>query len=185
MRLVLIAAVTLFVTLPAHAKRPVFEVDANVINTPDVVVTNSPNAPVPVEVQNFPQAPSPAAEEFFVSTETIGLSQGEDFSSRELFTVPSDRTLIVEYISAFNATITAANGQEVQFDISYDNPNDFGFAIAPIVFSTSSDVNDAAGQRIFWPVPAGTAVNGSIKRNVDSFQSTYRITVTGRLIPTP
>ena len=185
MRLVLIAAASLFFALPAHAKPPVFEVDANVINTPDVVVTNSPNAPVPVEVQNFPQAPAPAAEEFFVSTKTIALSQGDDFESRELFTVPSDKTLIVEYISAFNATITSPTGQEVQFDISYNNVSDFGFAIAPIVFSTSTGVSDAAGQRIFWPVPPGTTVNGSIERNADSFQSTYRITVTGRLIPTP
>ena len=157
--------------------------DVYVANMPDVVVVNGPSNPVSVEFENEALNVQ-ITDEFFVVGDTVALSIGESFESEELFTVPSDKTLIIEYIDAFNATVSPANGQEARLRISYFSAEGGGnFPGASFIFRSTSSVNEAGGARVFLPVPPDADVSASIIRADDSVQTTYRVTVTGRLVP--
>ena len=131
-------------------------------------------------------AAPPFNEEPFVSHSTITLLQGEFFkSSASIFTVPADKTLVIEYINAFNANSASTNGQETRLTIAY--PLSQGFPIASTVFRTTvGSVPDAGGAKVYLPVGPGITVQASIvRKDASSVINTYRITVAGRLLPAP
>lgn len=157
--------------------------DVNIANVPEVIVTNDSSNPVSVNVENEAFNVQ-ISDEYFVKGDTIALFPGDRFESKELFTVPADKTLIIEYISAFNATVGAPNGQESKLRVSYFDPSDGGeFPGASLVFRTTTSVNDSGGARIFLPVPSDTKVSAAMERADDTVQSTYRVTIAGRLVP--
>lgn len=148
-----------------------------------VEVTNEQNNPVPVTVTNQ------NSEQLFVYEKTVSFSSGDNRASRELFTVPSGKTLIIEYISGFNAGIEVeSDGQETSLHISY-NSSGTGlgdFPGANIMFESKSNVQDLGGAKVFLPVPGGSVVKASLQvRDAPEFFMSYRVTVAGRLVDTP
>ncbi len=156
---------------------PAVEIDGPV----DVVVTNTPEQPIPVSVQNT------NTEELFVHADTYSLIPGETADqSKMLFNVPSGKTLIIEYIDFSNSTVAAPNGQEAKLRIFYSAVATGGGFPGLTLFARSEGGNtEGGGQKVFLPVPSDTEVRGSVRRVDSSVQTTWRITIAGRLIPNP
>ena len=137
---------------------PPIEVDVNVVNTPDVVVVERP----------------------FVFSSTMEMLDTEPFNVRELFTVPTGMTLIIEFMSIFNTSGRVA--EEISFRISYDDGSEI--PTASIILEPRMDrVQNGGNAKIYLPVPQDTTVNGIIQRGSSDQRATYRVTVAGRLIP--
>ena len=155
----------------------------DISNTPDVVVTNDQNNPVPVTVimQN--------GEQLFVYEQTVTFLSGENRASRDLFTVPAGRTLLIEHIDGFNAGGSVGqDGQETSLHVSYFSPGSSlgSFPGASVMFESKGDVQEMGSAKVFLPVPADSVVRASLEiRDAAPFTISYRITVAGRLVDTP
>jgi len=144
-----------------------------------VVVDNENNDPVPVKIKNKAKVvitntdenpvPVTTSDGLFVFERTVAFSQGEDFTSRVLFQVPTGKTLLIEYISAFNSAGSSSvgpNGQETSFSINYAaSGTDLGdFPSANMMFESKSEgLSDMGGAKVFLPVPADMEVKASIR----------------------
>ena len=183
MRLLIIAIMSVAAASLAAAQAPGVPPGppaTEIKGTVDVVVTNDPSQPIPVDVQNDD------TEELFVHADTYALGIGEAADvSKSLFTVPPGKTLIIEYVDAFNATVPAPNGQEARVRIFYAEPGGVGFPGISLLLRTESGINEGGGQKVFLPVPSDTEVRGSVGRADASVQTTWRITIAGRLVSNP
>ena len=154
-----------------------------VSNTPDVIVANGQNNPVPVTVTDQ------SGESLFVFERTVTFSQGDNRAARDLFTVPPGKTLLIEYINTHNADANVGpDGQETSLHVNYSAVGGSlgDFPGASHMFESKSEVQDRGGAKVFLPVPTGAVVRATVEiRDAAPFTSSYRVTVAGRLLETP
>ena len=145
------------VTTSFGAPKEQSPVDANIINTVDVRVVSN----------------------YFVFSGDLVLS-GADSDETVTFAVPTDKELIIEWISLSNATSDSPPGQTVGMTVSY--PDGPGFPSANLFTSTAYGGSLGGNSAILLPVPPDTDVSVSVRRITTGKLETYRVTVTGRLI---
>ena len=102
---------------------------------------------------------------------------GADSDETVTFAVPTDKELIIEWISLSNATSDSPPGQTVGMTVSY--PDGAGFPSANLFTSTAYGGSLGGNSAILLPVPPDTDVSVSVRRITTGISETYRVTVTG------
>ena len=116
---------------------------------------------------------------YFVFSDDLVLSDAKS-DETVTFAVPTDKELIIEWISLSNATSDSPPGQTVGMTVSY--PDGSGFPSANLYASTAHGGGLGGNSAILLPVPPDMDVSVSVRRITTDISETYRVTVTGRLV---